>query len=225
MTRVEQVNRSTESLLSEVAAICAVNRISEARAIEMFSTAFRRAQNEYPPMESDEPQMFLAAQVLSEWHQNPKFLNANGTPKKLSLTEGSFRELCLSISANCTPDHVLDLLVHAGAVKKTDTNIEALRREIVIGDSHPAAAARAIRLAASFLSTLKHNLTRNVREAPRFERSVVSHNFSDRHIPSLLAYLSLHAQSFLEDIDSWMDSRTSKPDGRQVGVGIYFFKD
>jgi len=224
MTRLEKVNRSTETMLQEVAALCAVNRISEDDAVRIFSAAFRNARSEYASTDSDEPQMFIAAQVLSEWHQNPSCLNADGSPKKLSISGNSFNDLCTSINSGCDPQHILELLHHAGAVKRYGDELEALRREIIIGDSHPAAAARAIRLAASFLSTLKHNLTRNVREAPRFERTVVMPSFSEKHLPSLLAYLSLHAQSFLEDIDAWMEPRSSRTDGTQVGVGIYFFR-
>jgi Family of unknown function (DUF6502) len=224
MSKLEKINRSTESMLKEAAALCAVNRISEADAVQIFSTAFRNAQSEYAPVDSDEPQMFIAAQILSEWHQNPAFLNSDGLPKTLSLSANDFEQLCNATNKSCDPAHILELLHHAGAVKRTGDELIALRREIIIGDSHPAAAARAIRLAASFLSTLKHNLTRNVREAPRFERTVVMPFFSERHLPSLLAYLSVHAQSFLEDIDAWMEPRSSKSDGAQVGVGIYFFR-
>jgi hypothetical protein len=224
MSRLENTSKSTERLLQEVAALCAVNQISEDDAIEIFSTAFRNAQTELEIEHAEQPEIFSAAQVLSEWHQNPDFLSVDGTPRTLSLSAGDFGNLCRSTRTKSEPAHILELLIHAGAIKKTGDNLIADRREIIMGDSHPAAAARAIRIAGSFLSTLKHNLTRNVREAPRFERTVVMPFFSERHIPSLLAYLSVHAQSLLEDLDAWMESRSASEDGTEVGVGIYFFR-
>jgi len=224
MSRLENTSKSAERLLQEVAAICAVNLISETDAIEIFSTAFRNAKSELDVEHPEQPEIFSAAQVLSEWHQSPEFLSIDGTPRPLSLSAGDFGALCKATRTKSEPAHILELLIHAGAIKKTGDNLIATRREIIIGDSHPAAAARAIRIAASFLSTLKHNLTRNVREAPRFERTVVMPFFSERHIPSLLAYLSVHAQSLLEDLDAWMENRSAKEDGTEVGVGIYFFR-
>ena len=224
MSRLENTSKSAERLLQEVAAICAVNQITEADAIEIFSTAFRSAKSEYELETPEPPEIFSAAQVLSEWHQNPDFLSIDGTPRPLSLSAGEFADLCKSTQTRSEPPHILEQLVHAGAIRKHGDSLIADRREIIIGDSHPAAAARAIRIAASFLSTLKHNLTRNVREAPRFERTVVMPFFSERHIPSLLAYLSVHAQALLEDLDAWMENRCAKEDGSEVGVGIYFFR-
>ncbi len=224
MNRFESTSHSTESLLHEVAALCAVNRIPEREAIELFSTAFRNEQSRYAGEKPEQPEIFIAAQVLSEWHQNPEFLSRNGTPRELSESSGEFDALCKSTRILSNPTQILDLLIHASAVKKNGDRLEALRREIIIGDSHPAAAARAIRLGAAFLSTLKHNLTRSVRQPPNFERTVVMPFFSQRHIPALMGYLSVHAQALLEDLDSWMERRTSDDDGTEVGVGIYFFK-
>jgi hypothetical protein len=224
MTKLEKTSKSTERLLQEAAALCAVNHISESEAAQIFSEAFQRARSHYELDQPEQPEIFSAAQVLSEWHQNPAFLAPDGTPRPLSIASTEFANLCHSTGTTTDSDHILELLSHSGAIKKIGDKIIAARREIIIGDSHPAAAARAVRLAASFLSTLKHNLTRNVREAPRFERTVAIPFFSERHIPSLLAYLSVHAQSFLEDLDAWMATRTGAEDGTEVGVGIYFFR-
>ena len=86
-----------------------------------------------------------------------------------------------------------------------------------------SAVARATHLAAEFVSTLTHNLTRPVSEPSRFERTVVSSKLSPRSVPALLAYLSLHGQAFLEDLDSWMSSRESSETASEVGVGVYLY--
>lgn len=224
MTRQEDTSLAIERLLQEVAALCAVNQFSEQDALATFSSAFKNAQSAYGSQGSNSPEIFSAAQVLSEWHQNPLYLTRDGMPKSLSLNAGEFDSLCKTTRTTSDATHILELLIHAGAVKKSCDHVFALRREIIIGDSHPAAAARAVKVAASYLSTLKHNLTRNVRDAPHFERTVVMPFFGERHIPSLLAYLSVHAQSLLEDLDSWMETRSADTDGTEVGVGIFYFK-
>ena len=214
---------AAQSLLTQVAQLCVISKVSESDAIEMFRAAFHDAGRAEPvPLRADD-EAFVAAQVLSEWHQNSDYLDADCNPKPLSLRDDEFAGLCRSASVRAEPNTLLDLLLQAGAVRIDNEFVAATRRQFILGDTHPVAVARALRLCAGFSSTLNYNLKRSVSEPSRFERSVVNVRLGPRHIPALLGYLSVHGQSFLEDLDSWMSSRETNCADSVVGVGVYIF--
>lgn len=218
---------AVQALLRKVANLCVLAQVSEDAAAKMFREAYTAAASHanasaQRPFTGD-ADPFIAAQVLSEWHQNSSFLDKDGNPSPLSLSAGEFANLCATASVQARPDKILELLAQAGAVSIDHDRILALRRELIMDYAHPAAVTRAIRLTAEFASTLHHNLSRNVREPGLFERAVVSTKLARRQIPSLLAFLSVHGQSFLEDLDAWMTARDSAVSGPTVGVGVYLF--
>ena len=214
---------SAERLLSQVARLCALGQLPEAIAVQAFRDAYRNARQDLATRTSEESDAFSAAQVLSEWHQNPEFLGVDGGPAPLSATDSSFKRLCASACESANSDTMLEILLHAGAIARRADSLIASRRELILGDTHPASVARATRLSAEFLSTMTHNLTRSVSESSRFERTVVNSKLSPRSVPSLLAYLSVHGQAFLEDLDSWMSARETTDSGTDVGVGVYLY--
>ena len=214
---------SLESLLHQVAKLCAVGYLPEATAFRIFRDAYNRASSDISSPDSEESDAFIAAQVLTEWHQNPAFLDTEGKPRELSITANEFSTLCNSASDAADASRILELLLHAGAMELRGKSALATRRELIIGDTHPAAVSRAVRLSSEFISTLTHNLARPMSEPSRFERTVVTSKLAARNVPSLLAYLSLHGQAFLEDLDSWMSARETADSGTEVGVGVYLY--
>jgi hypothetical protein len=218
---------AVQTLMRRVASLCILGKISEDVATRLFREAYAHARSQ--PGESEAREfdnnidVFLAGQVLSEWHQNNAFLDGDGNPKSLSISEGEFATLCRTASVESKPDRLLELLAQAGTVSIEEDRVTANRRELILDYPHPAAVTRAIRLSAEFSGTLFHNLSRNVREPGLFERTVVSTKVAPRQIPSLLAYLSVHGQSFLEDLDEWMSVRESTKSGPTIGVGVYVF--
>lgn len=214
---------SMETLLSRVAQLCALGRLPEATALRAFQRAYRAATKHYVAENAGESDIFRAAQVLSEWHQNPTFLDRDGLPAPLSLAQRQFVGLCSVAAEDADPEKLLDLLTHAGAVECRGDYLVATRRELILGETHPAAVARAVRVSSEFIATLTHNLSRSVSEPSRFERAVVTEKLTPRNIPPLLAYLSVHGQAFLEDLDSWMSSREEDSAGTEVGVGVYLY--
>lgn len=202
-------------------------QVSEDVAAQMFREAYAHARAEAgsgaPQAADSNVDAFVAGQVLSEWHQNGMFLDRDGNPKSLCISAGEFATLCETASVEAKPDRLLELLAQAGTVTITGDHVTAHRRELILDYAHPAAVTRAILLSAEFASTLHHNLSRNVREPGLFERTVVSNKIAHRQIPSLLAYLSVHGQSFLEDLDAWMSARESANAGPSIGVGVYLF--
>jgi hypothetical protein len=218
---------AVQALLERVGTLCVLGQVSEELGIQMLRDAFRKARTnlgaDTPDRSNGGIDAFIAGQVLSEWHQNSAFLDAEGNPNALSISAGQFATLCETASVLANPEEVLELLSHSGAVAVNGDRAQATRREFIMDYAHPAAVTRAIRLSAEFTGTLRHNLSRNVREPGLFERSVVSTRLTQRQVPSLLGYLSVHGESFLEDLDAWMSARETSNTGPTIGVGVYLF--
>jgi len=219
----EKLPKAVRDTLTNLARVLSTTRLPLEALLEHFATEYRESEKnitQTPPCETD---LFAAAQVITEWHENHEFLAANGLPKALSLSNGQFRRLCNAAAPSADPLRILELLTHVNAVSLNDDALLATRRDLIVGDGHPAAVRRATEVAAGFTSTLAHNLIRSVAEPSRFERTAVQSSFSNRDLPGLYAYLSMHGGNFLEELDAWMAKRVAKSEGKKVGVGIYFF--
>lgn len=213
-----------ERTFQSIAALCVNENVTEETAVLLLRSAFAEPKGTLAPLSSNKVDSFIGAQVLSEWHQNPKFLTSSGDPAPLSISDGTFASLCNATAAQHDTQAIIDLLIRAGAAEVIGDTVVSKTRDLVIaGNDHPAAARRATWLCSEFLSTLTHNLTKAADSPGRFERTAVSVRLHERHIPSLLAYLGVHGQSFLEDVDSWMSARQSKERCATVGVGVYLF--
>ena len=215
--------QSVRRLLEEMARLCALARVTEEVAVAILRSGFEQSNVSSVAYMSEDVDPFVASQVLSEWHENADFLAIDGAPARLSVVDGQFRKLCDAAAVKANPIELLELLIHAGAVRRTGDTVTATRRELIVGENHPAGVARAVRMLRDLASTLNHNLTRIVGEAGRFERSVANSKLPARQLPALLAYLSVHGQSFLEDLDSWMSARESESTFQTIGVGLYLF--
>jgi hypothetical protein len=214
---------TVEDLLQNVGRLCALRRLPEDAAVEFLRAGYRHARVTAQDHAREEADVFSASQILSEWHENSAFLAPNGRPATLSIAAGEFRRLCESASVESDASALLELLLAADAVRQNGDSLAATRRELIVGEGHPEGVTRAIKMSGCFISTLNHNLLRQVSEPRRFERSVASSRLSMRQLPALLAYMSLHGQSFLEDLDSWMSSRESEQTTSTIGVGVYVF--
>ena len=215
--------RAIHRLLEEIARLCALARVSEEAAVAILRSGYRQQTISSHADRETLVDLFTASQVLSEWHENARFLTHEGLPSELSVASGGFSALCRAATVDSDASEVLELLLQAGAVNRHGDFVAATRRELIVGDNQSGAVTRAVGMASDLVSTLNHNLTRTVGEPGRFERSVANNRMSLRQMPALLAYLSLHGQSFLEDLDSWMAERTSNAPLATIGVGVYLF--
>jgi hypothetical protein len=210
-------------LIGEMARLCALANVGEESAIEMLRAGFYATASADCGAHAPRVDPLAASQVLSEWHENLSFLTQDGDPASLSLRDGGFERLCDAAMVKSDVTDVLELLTQAEAVRRDGDFVTATRRELIVGENHPAGVARAVRILGDLASTFSHNLTRRIGEPGRFERSVASSKLSPRQLPALLAYLSIHGQSFLEDLDSWMAARKDEDPNSTIGVGVYLF--
>jgi hypothetical protein len=175
-----------------------------------------------------------ASLVLSAWHLDPDFLDAEGRPKPLPPHgEGqTFESLVTRCAGSDVPaSTLLKELRAAGAVRKTaEGHVEPLMRDYI---PH-AMDEQLIRLWGSVLSdiatTYVHNLTREGRTAARFERAAVNDRIAKIALPEFRVFLEREGQAFLERVDAWLTAHQAQdgvPDAETVrlGAGVYHIQD
>lgn len=209
------------------------------RAAVLTGLARRDVRAQRESLESGPPllkgQVTKASQVLSVWHLDPQFLDAEGKPKRLPL-EGkgaTFEELLRRCgTADIRLSTLLKELRLAGAVSQgADGTLEALKREYV-----PHAMAKVLirlwgKVLADVGTTYVHNLTRKPTTPPRFERAAVNDRVLAKSLPEFQQFLNEEGQAFLERLDAWLAAH--QPNGEddeasatiRLGAGVYHIQD
>jgi Family of unknown function (DUF6502) len=183
------------------------------------------------------PYASAIGELLTEWHQNPKYLDALGSPLPIRMRarHGSFRHLADKTVPNMDPKSLLSELAQIGAVSIDDNGyIRVHMRSLsVYKDKHLAIQHTLISL-DSFIRTLRHNLDSTVSNSDQlFHRVAWNGDLDAREIPMLKIRVKRHGQNFLESCDNWMMRRTKAPSSSsakrrkraQVFIGVYLAVD
>jgi hypothetical protein len=178
--------------------------------------------------------MSKASRVLSGWYQDREFSDAAGQPLALAVegAQQSFTELVRRYGGDIPPVALLKQLIAAGAAERQpDGRVRALTRVYMPRRLDEAQ----IRLWGSVLqdvgTTLEHNLTRDSRTSPKFERRALSVQVDKRAVNPFRQYLEREGQAFLERVDDWLSAHStdSKPatggQAVRLGAGIYLIED
>jgi hypothetical protein len=177
--------------------------------------------------------MSKASRVLSGWHQDSEFLDGEGGPRVLPLEgEGAtFAELVRRYGGGDIPAGALlkELQLARSIERLADGTVRALTRVYLPRRMD----AGQIRLWGSVLqdvgATLEHNLTRDVKTAPRFERRALSVRVDQRALPAFKQFLEQEGQAFLERVDDWLTAHQVREDADdeavRLGAGVYHIED
>jgi hypothetical protein len=181
------------------------------------------------------PHASAIGELLTAWHQDPKYLDNFGSPLPIKLRSRgrSFRHLADKTVPNMDPKSLLSELEQIGAVTIDPSgNIRVHMRSLpVYEDKHLAIQHTLISL-DSFIRTLRHNLDSSPsNSAQLFHRVAWNGNFDAQEIPALKIRVKKHGQNFLESCDNWMtrgaksSTRVSKKKRVQVFIGVYLAVD
>jgi len=171
-------------------------------------------------------------ELLTEWHQNPRYLDECGAPIPIRIRGRgkSFFGLARDSVPNLEPAALLSDLKRVGAVtidKKRQVHVR-MRSLAVYKDSQLAIQHTLISL-HSFITTLRHNLDSDPSNDDQlFHRVAWNGAFDAKLIPMLKIKLKRQGQEFLESFDNWMmrkakkrrnslNRRSSEP----VFIGVY----
>jgi hypothetical protein len=167
------------------------------------------------------------------WRRNPKFLNSEGLPAKLSLDNKnpSFMELAEIAVPGEDWRELLESLVELGVVRHLgNEEIELLSDSVVAcsgRDGTIVASECVLEHICGFLGSVEYNVfDKPSREKGRFERACYA-SVPEDIVPVLEKMINSKGQDFVDVIDEWLARRSIKSTGESasvlVGAGAYVF--
>jgi Family of unknown function (DUF6502) len=152
-------------------------------------------------------------ELLTEWHQNPEYLDESGVPLPIKLRGrgSSFYKLARDSAPNLEPSTLLAELKRVGAVVLDKRRFVHVRmRSLPVYKDNRLAIQHTLMSLHSFIRTLRHNLDSDPSNTDQlFHRVAWNGAFDRKLVPTLKIKLKRQGQDFLESFDNWM-MRTSK---------------
>lgn len=194
-----------------------VKRLRDALALDGGATLESLGQIDY------------TTRVLSGWHQDPAFCDAQGKPKLLEQQGAvSFAALAKRYAPDIPRVAMLKELKRVGAVRETPSGrLRAVARVIMHDDQNADSVLRGGAVIADFANTVTYNQSRGDRPS-NFERRATNLRVKRSARRTFREYLEQRGMEFLEDVDQWLTDHESsaREEGTvRLGVGVYFITD
>jgi hypothetical protein len=188
----------------------------------------RESDVDGPEGEADES-LNHASRVLSGWHLDPEFLEADGRPRVLAASgaASSFDALLRRYAGDIPTTALVKELVRSGSVERlADGTYRVLRRYYMPSPLDGQTIERAGSVLADLAETIEYNLSRRPRDPSRFEGRAQNRYVDPRHLPAFRAFVEREAQGLLERMDDWLASHEADahlPDDQKLrlGIGVY----
>lgn len=180
------------------------------------------------PAASVSPKTTDATRLLSGWHQDPKYLGADGGPLALQVKgpTPSFQSLFENYGGDTPLQTLSRELLKAGSIDRdTQGRFVAKRRYHMPVEMDPGS----IRFFGTNLfdhaNTLCNNVTDDTNER-RLEGFAVDDQIHPAAVEEFRSYLDERGQQFLEEIDDWLSRHRvnineSKTIPVRLGLGLY----
>jgi len=171
-----------------------------------------------------------ATRVLSGWHQDADFLEADGRPRDLPArgSTPSFEVLLRRYAGDIPATALVKELAKSGAIEVLpDGRYRVLRRYYMPRPMDGRAVERSGSVLADLATTIEHNLSRSERQPSRFEGRAQSRSVDPRHLPAFRAFVEREAQGLLERVDDWLTAHEAESGAAtlRLGVGVYAIHD
>jgi hypothetical protein len=161
-------------------------------------------------------------ELLTEWHQNPKYLDESGTPIPIKIRGRgkTFYGLSRDSAPSLEPATLLAELRRVGAVALDKKQLVHVRmRSLPVYNDNQLAVQHTLMSLHSFMMTLRHNLDSDpLNNDQLFHRVAWNGAFDRKLIPMLKIKLKRQGQDFLESFDNWM-MRKAKNRGSSLRRG------
>jgi uncharacterized protein DUF6502 len=208
---------------SRVAIVTGLARAEVARILEANEPSFSSRGGQHP-----------ARRVLAAWHDNQRFLAANGDPAVLPIfgRRKSFEQLVAAHSGGIPVRAMLDQLTQISAVEVlSGQRVKVKSRVPIFRGMTCSAIANMGERAGDLLCTLKHNL--RTASTPLFEGTAFIGDVDIGGVPLVRRQIAEQGSAFIDGATSLFSRSRSKPtrsSGKEtsqcrVGVTIYYFED
>lgn len=206
-----------------------VSRLSILTGISRRDVRRIREQITAEPAPTGAAYVSPAGRILSAWHQDPVYADAQGQPRALPV-EGaapSFESLMRAHGGDVPATALLKELLGVGAVERAaDGRVRALMRHYVPLQIDAGKTLRAGSVLADVGNTVVHDLTCQRPAELRFERRASNERIDPAHLPAFREFLEREGMAFLVRIDDWLTAhQTNGPDALRIGVGVYHIQD
>jgi Family of unknown function (DUF6502) len=175
------------------------------------------------------------SQILSTWHLDPAFRDANGSPAVLPASgEGPTLESLLRQCAGDSPyGAITKELLELGLIERTAAGFRVLAREYIRSPTDPDLIRQASAALHDHAVTIAYNVDAKRTGPARFERMATHRAVPQHQQRAFESYLQAEGQVFLEKIDGWLTSHAAaEKDARnpadrklRIGVGMYLICD
>lgn len=208
---------------SRVAIVTGLARGEVARILEANEPSFSSGAGQHP-----------ARRVLAAWHDNQRFLSANGDPAVLPIfgRRRSFEQLVANHSGGIPVRAMLDQLTQISAVEiLPGQRVKVKSRVPIFRGMTCSAIANMGERARDLLGTLQHNL-RTV-STPLFEGTAFIGDVDIGVVPLVRRQIAEQGSAFIDGATSLFSRSRNKPrrpgvkqtSPCRVGVTIYYFED
>ena len=196
-------------------------RIALLTGINRRDVARLRAEDERAPMDEHDQSNALA-RVLSGWHQDARYLQADGRPR--ALQRGAEVDALLTRYGGDVPaTALLKELLRVGAVGVENDEVRPLMRYYMPFELDETSLRRYGSVISDLAFTINHNLLEGQKDATRFEGRAVNPRIARRALAEFRALVDAEGQKFLEQIDNWLTEHEVSDDAPRLrlGVGVY----
>ncbi len=223
--------RGRDTNLSRIAILTGIDRKEAARIKAELgnndeSDAFQQGQDRM-------------TRVLSGWHQDKDFLNAEGSPKTLRFDGDvcNFCQLVRRYGGDMPAVTILKEFKRCDIVSEDgEGNLQVLKRYYIPSQSDPGALLRAGSVINDLSSTLYYNLYKSETSKNNplhFERRATNMQMPPEKAEAFRKFVAQEGQIFLEKMDAWLTENEIKPDENntspetqaiRLGVGTYLIE-
>ena len=174
------------------------------------------------------------SRILTGWHVNSEFCDESGFPLPLPVTgdHASLTRLFKQYAGDLPHGALLKELTQLGLIAKmSDDKYVAKSRHYVRKKIDPDIVKYMGTALHEHGATLAHNIDRERKDSPRFERMASNRNVSPRSVKAFQQLIEERGEEFLEEIDLWLSKHEVKPNSKKpgrpirMGVGIYLIQE
>ncbi len=170
-----------------------------------------------------------ATRLLSGWHQDPDFLDGDGSPRLLPAdgANPSFGSLFARYGGDMALPTMIKELLKTGAMQRTeDDTFKVLSRYYQPSVTDSENLTFAVDRIYDVVETMKNNMFPEEFDTPRFGGFAANDAIPLTTIPEFNAYLDKRGQAFLEEIDDWLtehanENPASPTPTARIGIGLF----
>jgi hypothetical protein len=198
-----------------------VSRVALLTGLTRREVSRLRKVSKHDPLFLDDP-MVPVGRVLSEWYQNPRYLDHDGQPKEL-LLESTFLELVNEHRGDIPATTIVKELAEHSSIEINMGRVKVLSRYFMPFKLDAQAIERFGRVMGDLGNAISGNLLAKDREQATFEGRAVHELVAATASDAFRKFLDRHAMEFLEEVDDWLGDHTEQDQDRatRLGVGIY----